>query len=390
MEHNKIMKKLILLIGIVIISCNSQTKKVKNIEKQMKNANYEDTLYKEYAPLMKDFLKDSNFKFLTDEIFREKVINLFGVDVSKSKFDDVVPYKLNIPNLTSFIRKENFIDFYELDRGVVDGAGDALKSYLTKERSSDDLFILYNKLILNDDVSTLPYILKDPFHLEHIVLYYNYEKNNLLNDAFIKTIKSTKDYPDSDMIYFLWFNNKSKPEVIRKKLISQLLIKKPEFIFDLTYFLFENKNNKLPSSLEKYKDQTLAYLIEIQLQHYEDKDLSENKGYSLLNNFYIQRNDLKKVFENNSFYNYPNLKKYTETYLMLSDENSNPNSKTNKINDPDGFTNLRKEKSTTSAILEKLKTGESVEVIEQVGDWYLVKTKAGNTGYVFKTKIIEE
>jgi len=55
--------------------------------------------------------------------------------------------------------------------------------------------------------------------------------------------------------------------------------------------------------------------------------------------------------------------------------------------DPDGYTNLRKEKSSTSFILEKVKTGELVEVIKQSGDWYLVKTKSGNEGYIFKTKI---
>lgn len=61
-----------------------------------------------------------------------------------------------------------------------------------------------------------------------------------------------------------------------------------------------------------------------------------------------------------------------------------------KITDPDGYTNLRKEKSSTSSILEKVKTGEFVEVIKQSGDWYLVKTKSGKEGYVFKTKIVSE
>ena len=59
-----------------------------------------------------------------------------------------------------------------------------------------------------------------------------------------------------------------------------------------------------------------------------------------------------------------------------------------KINDPDGYTNLRKEKNTTSTVLEKIETGQIVELIEKSGDWYLVKTKAGNEGYVFKTKIV--
>lgn len=61
-----------------------------------------------------------------------------------------------------------------------------------------------------------------------------------------------------------------------------------------------------------------------------------------------------------------------------------------KISDSDGFTNLRKEKNTTSTILEKVKTGESVELIKQLGDWYFVKTKSGKEGYVYKTKIVSE
>ena len=57
------------------------------------------------------------------------------------------------------------------------------------------------------------------------------------------------------------------------------------------------------------------------------------------------------------------------------------------VDDPDGYSNLRKGKSTSSDILEKVRTGQNVQLIEKSGDWYLVKTKAGNQGYVYKTKI---
>ena len=59
----------------------------------------------------------------------------------------------------------------------------------------------------------------------------------------------------------------------------------------------------------------------------------------------------------------------------------------NHIQDSDGFTNLRKEKNAQSEILEKIKSGETIEVLDNTGDWYLVKTKAGKTGYVHKSKI---
>lgn len=58
-----------------------------------------------------------------------------------------------------------------------------------------------------------------------------------------------------------------------------------------------------------------------------------------------------------------------------------------KINDLDGYTNLRKDKNSTSRILEKIKTGEIVKVLDNSNDWWLVESKSGKKGYVFKTKI---
>ena len=59
----------------------------------------------------------------------------------------------------------------------------------------------------------------------------------------------------------------------------------------------------------------------------------------------------------------------------------------NHIQDPDGFTNLRKEKSTTSEVLQKIKSGEQIEVLDNTGDWFLIKTKEGKQGYVHRSRI---
>ena len=57
------------------------------------------------------------------------------------------------------------------------------------------------------------------------------------------------------------------------------------------------------------------------------------------------------------------------------------------IQDPDGYTNLRKDKNTSSEILQKINSGESVTVINNTGDWFLIKTKEGTTGYVHKSRV---
>lgn len=59
----------------------------------------------------------------------------------------------------------------------------------------------------------------------------------------------------------------------------------------------------------------------------------------------------------------------------------------NHIEDPDGYTNLRKEKNTVSDVLQKIKSGEYIDVLDNTGDWFLVKTKEGKKGYVHKSRI---
>jgi hypothetical protein len=58
-----------------------------------------------------------------------------------------------------------------------------------------------------------------------------------------------------------------------------------------------------------------------------------------------------------------------------------------KIQDQDGFTNLRKEQNTTSQILQKINSGENIEILNRSGDWLFIRTAAGNQGYVHKSRV---
>ena len=77
------------------------------------------------------------------------------------------------------------------------------------------------------------------------------------------------------------------------------------------------------------------------------------------------------------------LKDYVEYIYQKNDTDKN----SFVINDPDGFTNLRKEKSSSSEILQKIKTGEKIEVLDNSGDWFLVQTQDDKKGYVHKSRI---
>ena len=107
-----------------------------------------------------------------------------------------------------------------------------------------------------------------------------------------------------------------------------------------------------------------------------------------LDNYLENNPQFKKDLKIENYYKFERLEEYiTKIYEDSELENSNLK---NTIQDSDGFTNLRQEKNTSSAILEKVKTGSEIEVLDKTGDWWLVVTKAGNKGYIFKTKIVSE
>lgn len=387
MQNNNAMKRTIILfmITMLVISCNSQTKE-KKMEVKGSIKKNEDKLYSEYMPLMRDLLKNNNYKFLEHSVFKNKVVEYFGVDIDNAKFNDV--YLESGLGYTA-LSNEGFIDTYQVDRGVIDGAGDAfadiLKDGLNNDYNID--FINYNKVLFNDDLSAISKVNLDKDKVEDIVVYLNYEKNNLLNNSFVKNIKKVDNYNESFKWHLLWYNNKTKPDVIRKKILQDIANKKPDFIFDLAYFL-NNNSNKIKEKIDgSLIDTTLAFLIEVELQHYEDKDLNDNKGYSLLNNFYIQNPKMLDRFKSQKFYGYPLIDSYTKKYLLMSEENE---ISYGKVIDPDGYTNVRKDKNSTSAIIEKIKSGERVEILDDSENWWLIKTNSGKKGYVYKTKIKSE
>ena len=379
------MKKTMILFMITTLigSCNSQTKE-KKMEVKISIKKNEDKLYVEYLPLMEKLLKTNGYKFLAHKDFKNKINEYFGVDIDTAKFNDVfLEQGLGFTAMSN----EGFIDIYEVDRGVIDGAGDAFADILKEDMNNayNVDFVNYNKILFNDDLTAISKVNKDSGKTEDIVVYLNYEKNNFLYSSFIKNLKKIDNYNDDFKWHLLWYNNRSKSEIIRKKIILDITSKKPEFIFDLAYFLHSNTNKVKDKVEPKLLEETLAYLIETELKYYDDKDLSDNKGYSLLNNFYVQNPELLNKFKANNYYKYALLNKYTQTYLLMSNEKEEVFFGT--VIDTDGFVNLRKDKSNTSDIVEKVKTGERIEVLDNTGNWWLVKTKSEKQGYVYKSKI---
>ena len=55
----------------------------------------------------------------------------------------------------------------------------------------------------------------------------------------------------------------------------------------------------------------------------------------------------------------------------------------------DGSTvNIRKSASKSSALVDRIAFGETVEVIDDAGEWCLIRTRAGKTGWVMSNYIL--
>ena len=57
------------------------------------------------------------------------------------------------------------------------------------------------------------------------------------------------------------------------------------------------------------------------------------------------------------------------------------------ISDPDGYTNVREGKSTSSKIIATVDSGLPIRVLDTTGNWWQVMTKDNEIGYIHKSRI---
>lgn len=369
-------KKIILVIFVMIsvTSCNGQNKK-KTVTMEAKE-----------IALFTKVLNQNNYNLKEENSFENMNMEYLGIkpnSINNKSYDNI---KVQNEFIDYQISKDG--KFIKIGQDILPDLDDLIIENNKKTLNTpyfNDL-VNMNKLLYMDDVSTIPYFISKKIDLGvDIFVLFNYEKNNLLNQSAIKNIKILDDYDNTFKASLLWYNNKDKQEIIRKKLISDLENRNPDVIYNLTEWLFTNKEAKKNNN-QSLIDKTWAYLVNIQLEKNKKIDFTnENKGYQLVNNCFQKDEKLVERLKKEKFYGYSYLSDATQAYLNQSIENETDYG---IIQDKDGYTNLRKEKNTNSEIIQKINTGEKVEILEsRDANWFLVKTKNGNEGYVNKSRL---
>ncbi|WP_129747320.1 SH3 domain-containing protein [Flavobacterium anhuiense] len=372
------MKYISISLIILSASCNGQHEKNKKMNRQTNEKISSFNIFNDGG-------MNINFeKFITDN--KERIrseVNKYGYKVPDTNtFYDKIKFYYNwdIKDYTNIIVLEN--DMFPV---VIKDYNLIYVENSDGEEIDGQLISNYNKFIFYDDNPALAWLkLRHPYLLDDLVSVYGFTENN----DILKFVFSRTNFESKSVLIELLFQDHETKLKLREKMVKKLREIKFNNEISTDYGVvvgadvYSNFSDliqeirKKPNDFQK-SDYQIAFLLnEIILSGIRgivDEDLDENPDYI-------------KVLQNNNYYGFERLKNYLEHEYSNS---LSYNSKY-KINDSDGYTNLRKEKNTSSEILQKISTGSEVQVLDNSGDWWLVQTKEGKKGYVYKTKIKAE
>ena len=364
-------KSRIILITMLIffIGCNESKKEQSIKVKTLKVTQRNDT-DKYYEILKKD-----GFIFPSQEIYNSKLKEVFGLDLSF--YPNIEQVEINPRPIVFYdemfdpvaIRSKRFILWY-------------LDSSSGDERQDNLALLNLNKYIFYNDKAAFVY-LKSQSELNYLyslVKDFGYRKDQDLIDFLFK--KTNGDLSDT-YAYALFFgrNGVAGNWELRKELFEIYLDIYPKTDVYGSGFITSLIDKDNPDYIKKYegnREQDISFLLEkILYQARKRGDLKDGAVNSVLETFPDYLNAVKK----NKAFGYPLLNDYIRQGPPLTNY---------IIQDSDGYTNLRKEKNTVSKILEKIKTGNEVSIIDASGDWWYISTKEGNMGYVYRSKLRSE
>ncbi|SIS65219.1 SH3 domain-containing protein [Chryseobacterium ureilyticum] len=380
---NTDMKRIFFLFRILIvtsaIACNGQDKN-SDMKKTApynvsqvgdgKKFNYDNFSIEIIEKAKKD-LKNFGFKFPAREIFRERILKVYGMDIFKYDNNIIALRPSDFPEIV--IKNENYILVQDSDSNNEFFINSEMLYYYNK-------FVFYNdKNAFNLLKAINPYLLKD------LVIVYGYDEDKELIKYVFKDYDFSNEVNTHDLIFS--YNPENNKYKIRKAIMDDI----ENFVYggrveDFSYAKEGNGYNSISEIIQKIEDEknnyinpdeTIAYLYDKELQigilGYIQKKLDNSPDYA-------------KFLKKNDFYKFEKLKQYVEVIYQPS-ESLEIENVIYTIHDPDGYTNLRKDKSTSSEILQKVKSGEHIEVLDNTGDWFLVKTKEGKEGYIHKSRM---
>lgn len=373
---NKNLPQIVLLI--FTLSCgqnktnkqmNSQNKAPYNLVEEGDNTKFNyDNLSPDIINYGAKSLENFNYKFPDSELFSKRISEVYGVNIDEYTNRIVALRMSDFPEIA--IKNKAYILIQDSDSDA-------------KYSITPDILYQYNKFIVYKDKTALKILkMRDPYLAKDLVLYYGYNEDKDLVSFALKDF----DFSNITSFHELIFGRKNK---------NQQFVLRNGIVNDIEQIVYKGKTKEILSEAKEgngydslgeilnmmYKnqfdyaecDKSIAFLCEKSLNV---GDIGDVQSFINKNKEFIRK------LEHNSFYGNERLKTFCENLEIF---NGQEDSKI--ISDPDGYTNLRKDKNTSSEVLQKIKSGEQIKVLDQSGDWWLVETKDGKQGYIHKSRI---
>ncbi|MFP3590567.1 SH3 domain-containing protein [Chryseobacterium sp. SIMBA_038] len=347
------MKNLYLILFVLMISTSCKQNKYSNSSIKLN----------ENKSLIDDINVENNFMFDNNEI-----------EFKTFKYDGHYIEDLKIKDLLDKNYRNNFIKNLESLKNENDNSKSTLICQLLLMRivqlSDSNSFYILSEISKNEIVSyngielyektLIEIFLEDPlFFIQQSTKY----SDSSLIDYVIKMLQQyfiNQDFLDMNLGFIKNGDNR-----------DELLLLEPKSQLELKYAPLVKKLQTMPK-------------VEVQLGPSFYTDFKTQESF-LVNIFPILGNDLSNKLNSSEkdFYE-------KKIYSIISKYIIKSNIKKAFIQDPDGYTNLRKEKNAFSEILQQVKSGEKIEILDNSSDWFLVKTIEGKKGYVHKSRVKSE
>jgi len=329
-------------------------------------SNYDD-LSSDFINKAKKILEQKRFVFPDEKIFNQRVLDVFHFNLKEYQNSIIALRPAMFPEVA--IRKSRFI--------FIQDAGAEEPEFINPE-----LLYHFNSYIFNKSEVSFVWLMANAQDvLFDLVRHYGYNEDKKL----VEIVFSKFDFNSLSDVEELIFTDSNK-KMLKKQMFDD--IESIVYKGSVEDFSYAKKGNgyirigeiidKISSSQNDFNNpqEIISYLFERELRVGIQGDIE-----SYMNRYPQYKSSLEK----NNFYDLPKLKDYVE-YIYQSN-NQNQDITNYIVSDPDGYTNLRKEKNTNSEILQKVKSGDEVEVLNNSGDWSQVKTKDGKVGYIHKSRL---
>lgn len=261
---------------------------------------------KDISSSLKLLLIQNGFKEISEQDFSSKLKSYFGITIDERDLIILVNQKEYYIDI-----KNKFIDTYPFEPYYID-------EFIINERSENEYnkkFITYNKIIFNDDLSSITSILNNKENYKDIYFYFDYEKNNMLNHLALQEIDYKNFEPDYIQHLFL-YNDKEK-SIIKNHVISKILQNNKDvenYFINIIDEIFNLWENIYSENIHKFL--LISVLLEKLLEKFEsDKNIEKCKP--LVNFMYSIHENLLDNFIKENFFDGNLLKKYSNQYLEI-------------------------------------------------------------------------